>query len=164
MTDINCLIAGCPISIFARQTMLWPIRQVTAPNVRRIGASAPFSGTAQLPFVRGLQIYPVCSMSATTSRSTEAHRRENEIYQSVVSRIRKEVQETEERARTTHERRTAADPRQNTIHDVRLTSILELYDRVRLLRLQVMNPSATDPEQEHEHPSSIDASNTSIVN
>ena len=143
--------------------MLWPIRQATASNVRRVGAFAPFSGTAQLPFVRGLQIYPVCSM-ATTSRLEEAHRRENEIYQSVVSRLRKEVQETEEGARTTHEQRTAADPRQNTIHDVRLTSILELYDKVRLLRLQVMNPSATDPEQEHEHPSYINASNTSTVN
>lgn len=144
--------------------MMWPIRQAPVPKIRRIGAFASSLGTAHLPFVRGLHTYPLCRMSSTTSRSKEVHQREKEIYQSVASQLRKEVQESGDSAITTHEQRTAADPRQNTIHDVQLTSILGRYDRVRLLRLRVMNPSATDPEQEHEHPSHINASHTSIVN
>lgn len=144
--------------------MLWPIRQATAPERRQSGAFASSLGTAHLPFIRGLQTYPLCRMSSTTNRSEEAHQREKEIYRSVASQLRKEVvQESGDSATTTHEQRTAADPRQNTIHDVRLTSISELYDRIRLLHLQVINPCATVPEQEQKHPSYINASYTSIV-
>lgn len=130
------------------------------PNLLRIRA---FAFPLRFTFIRAFQIYPFCSMSSSTSKSAKAHQRENEIYQSVASRLRKEVQDSGTSARTTHEHRTAADPRQNTIHDVRLTSILDLYESVRLLRLQVMYPSTIDPEQELGHLSYINASNTSIV-
>lgn len=146
--------------------MLWPIRQATAPSIRRIGSFASSFSTAHLPFERGFQIYPLCRMSSTTSRSKELHQREKDIYQSVASQLRKKVQEIHESGDgtiKTYEQRTAADPRQNTIHDVRLSSILELYDNIRLLRLQVISPSTTTPEEDHEHPNHINASPTSIV-
>lgn len=38
--------------------------------------------------------------------------------------------------RTSHEQRTAADPRQNAIHDVILFKVETLYQNVRLLRLR----------------------------
>ena len=85
-------------------------------------------------------------------RSRAGH--ENELYGSGAARLQmkaaKGSQKGDEELRASHEQRTAADPRQNAIHDVILSKVETIYQNVRLLRLRP-NRSRFDHEADEEH-------------
>ena len=146
-----------------RQIMLWPMRPTAVSTTARSSTHARYLIASHNASNRGLHAPFYRSMSSTLGKPPLAGPRENEIYSSVASQLRKEAQKEEENLRASHEQRTAADPRQNSIHDVVLTKILDGYDNIRLLRLELTGTSAVRPEQNHEHSSRLNASYTSTL-
>ena len=101
-------------------------------------------------------------MSSFTRKCASKGGREFGIYENVVSQLRKEVQHGEQSPHTSHEQRTAADPRQDSIHDVYISNVLDHYDNIRLISLR---PQGTPAMGEHnsEQPGIPEASDTSTL-
>lgn len=87
-------------------------------------------------------------------RSKAEH--ETELCGSGAARLQTEavkgLQDWDEELRTSHQQRTATDPRQNAIHDVILSKVETIYQNVRLLRLRPAQ-SRVDHEADEGHSS-----------
>ena len=103
------------------------------------------------------------SMSSFTRKRASTGRHEFEIYENVTSQSRKETQHGEQSPYTSHEQRTAADPRQNSIHDVYISNVLDQYDNIRLIHLKLQVMREMDLEHNSEQPGNPEASGTSTL-
>ena len=101
-------------------------------------------------------------MSSFTSKLASTGGREFEIDENVTSQLRKEAQHGEQSPYTSHEQRTAADPRQNSIHDVYISNVWDQYDNIRLIHLK-LQVTPGDLEHNSEQPGNPEASGTSTL-
>lgn len=99
-------------------------------------------------------------MSSTLAHSTCASEREKEIYSTIVSHLRDHAEQEKKSLSYSHEKRTASDPRQNHIYDVLLSSILDRYDNIRMIRLKLKENPTVDTETQVEDATYVKASHT----